>query len=354
MSQRRKGPREKDLTSRYFSGNLDEDRVDSSQKFSARNKRAEHDKILRTALMRAEEAAEQIDVETLPLGRVIVVYSLYCVVEHESARYLCVIRKTLTKVNPTAIIVGDMVRFRHVQAEGDLRPPNESPDSPEGVIESVLPRRTVLSRADSFKGVEQHPIVANADQMLIVVGLVQPQPKWGLVDRMIVAAQSGGLVPIVCLNKTDLADAEPSKESKLADEVLAYYANVLKLTVIRTSAEKRIGLDETRAVLKDKTTVLAGHSGVGKSSLVNAMQPLLNLRVGEISHYTDKGRHTTTSARWFPLDFGGSVIDTPGVKLFGLWNITRETLSKYFVDVQSDIAPGWRRESYARIEESLG
>ena len=99
--------------------------------------------------------------------------------------------------------------------------------------------------------------------------------------------------------------------------------------------------------------MLAGHSGVGKSSLVNAIQPLLDLRVGEISHYTDKGRHTTTSARYFHLDFGGAVIDTPGVKLFGLWNITPETLSGFFADVQSDIAPGWRRDSYARIQESL-
>ena len=162
-----------------MSGNLDEDRVDASQKFSAHNKRAEHDKILRTALMRAEEAAEQVDVETLPVGKVIVVYSLYCVVEHEATRYLCVIRKTLSKVHKTAIIVGDQVRFRHVECGRGPCPPNESPDSPEGVIEDVLPRRTVLSRSDSFKGIEQHPIVANADQMLIVVGLAATETEMG-------------------------------------------------------------------------------------------------------------------------------------------------------------------------------
>jgi ribosome biogenesis GTPase len=100
---------------------------------------------------------------------------------------------------------------------------------------------------------------------------------------------------------------------------------------------------------------LAGHSGVGKSSLIRAVQPQLDLRVGEVSTYTDKGRHTTTSARRYVLDLegGGSVIDTPGVKLFGLWGVTRENLDEFFPDVEDDSAPEWRRESYKRIAESL-
>jgi ribosome biogenesis GTPase len=355
MSQRRKGPREKDLTERYLSGNLDEDRVDASQRFSARNKSAEQDKILRTARMRAEEQAEQLDPETLPLGRVLQVYSLYCVVEHDAVRYLCVVRKTLSRISDSAIVVGDAVRFRPIPAEGDLRPPTESPDSPEGVIEAVLPRRTVLTRADSFKGIQQHPIVANADQMLIVVALAQPRPKWGLVDRMIVAAQSGGLTPIVCLNKMDLAATDKSglRESARADEAVDYYASALNLSVVRTSAPDHATAEMLREILRNKVTVLAGHSGVGKSSLINSIEPTLDLRVGEISHYTEKGRHTTTSARSFPLSFGGTVIDTPGVKLFGLWGITPETLPNFFPDVQSNTAPPWRRESYERISESL-
>ena len=102
-------------------------------------------------------------------------------------------------------------------------------------------------------------------------------------------------------------------------------------------------------------TVLAGHSGVGKSSLIRAVQPDLDLRIGEISRITEKGRHTTTSARRYPLRIGGAVIDTPGVKLFGLWNVTRENLSHYFPDVDADAetAPRWRRESYQRILASL-
>jgi ribosome biogenesis GTPase len=100
-------------------------------------------------------------------------------------------------------------------------------------------------------------------------------------------------------------------------------------------------------------TVLAGHSGVGKSSLIRAVQPDLDLRIGAISGYNEKGRHTTTSARRYPLKIGGAVIDTPGVKLFGLWNVTRENLSDFFPDVAGGTAPQWRVESFQRIESSL-
>jgi ribosome biogenesis GTPase len=100
-------------------------------------------------------------------------------------------------------------------------------------------------------------------------------------------------------------------------------------------------------------TVLAGHSGAGKSSLIAAVQPGLDLRIGEVSALTDKGRHTTTSARWYDLDMGGAVIDTPGVKLFGLWNVTAENLGEFFPDVEAGTAPAWREESFRRIAASL-
>jgi len=114
-----------------------------------------------------------------------------------------------------------------------------------------------------------------------------------------------------------------------------------------------VGLEELREVLRDGPTVLAGQSGVGKSSLITAIEPGLDLRIGAISGYTGKGRHTTTSAKRYKLGDGGDVIDTPGVKLFGLWGVTRDNLSEYFPDVVNGSAPPWRVESYERISESL-
>ena len=358
MGRPRKAPREKDLTSRFLSGGLDEDRVESAQRFSSRNKYAQQEKTLRTFLMRAEEQAAAGNIDALPVGEVVQVFSLFSEVEHGGRTYLCVVRKTLTKATDTQLVVGDRVRFRVIEmlggstaTDGKHTATAGQTREPEAVVEQVLPRATVLTRSDSFKGVEQHPIVANAEQMLIVASLRHPTVKWGLIDRMIVAARGGGLRPVVVLNKLDLAE-EGDEDVVLARQVLAHYG-ALGIQTILASADRGEGLDALRDVLADRTTVLAGHSGVGKSSLIRAIQPKLDLKVGEISRYTDKGRHTTTSARRYPLDFGGTVVDTPGVKHFGLWGVTRDNLPEHFPDVAAGDAPEWRVASYQRILESL-
>ena len=349
MSKHKKDFRAKDLTARYMMGDVDEDRDEPQERFSARSgKIAQQRKIEQTALMRAaEEAASGIVIEALPLGQVVQVYSLYYEVEAGDALHLCVLRKTLSKILETPLVVGDRVRFRDIPERDEL-------GRQEAVIEHLEPRQTVLSRSDSFKGMDQHPIVANAEQMLIVVSLREPEPKWGLVDRMIVAAKSGGLRPIVCINKVDLTDPHVADDDIIfAGEVAKHYRS-LGLEVLRTSVITGEGIDAMREVLKGRATVLAGHSGVGKSSLIHAIQPNIHIRIGEISGYTGKGRHTTTSARRYRLDLPADLIDTPGVKLFGLWKVSADNLLEYFPDVAAETAPQWRIESYERIMVSLG
>jgi ribosome biogenesis GTPase / thiamine phosphate phosphatase len=371
MGKPKKGPREKDLTSRYMSGDLDEDRVEHDEHLTPRGKRLEHEKILRTSVMRAEEESGA-DIQTLPIGQVVQIHSIYSDVEHEGKTYLCVVRKTLRRISDTQIVVGDRVRFRPADLSDDQRQKllgdgqTARGDLHTAVIEQVLPRETILLRSDSFKAIEQHPIVANAQQMLIVASVRLPNIKWGLIDRMLVAAQSGGLRPVICLNKIDLIpeyqrmlqEGQPTgqetlpEDAAVAEAAMGHYQS-LGITVLRTSAPAGIGIDALRDLLAGKETVLAGHSGVGKSSLINAVQSDLDLRIGDISRFNDKGRHTTTSARRYPLAVGGAVIDTPGVKLFGLWGVTAENLVEYFPDIAAGTAPQWRAESYQRIARSL-
>lgn len=334
----------KNLTDDYLSGQLDEDRAEGVQRFGQRSKHHEQNKAIRTGHQRQEQNAAAID--ALPSGRVVQVFSRYSEVlaDADGSTRICQVRKTLGKLSDTHVVVGDRVKFVD-------QPTLDAHNRREGIIERIEPRQTILTRSDSFKARLNSPIVANAEQMLIVASIVQPRVKWGLIDRMIIAAHSGKLRPILCLNKVDLAS-----DQELADarEKLAHY-NSIGVTTIETSVLENRGLDEARKLINGKVTVLAGHSGVGKSSLVNALEPGVDIRVGEISIVNDKGKHTTTSARIYPLGNGltGEVIDTPGVKLFGLWNVTAESLDDFFPDVVGETAPEWRIESYERIRSSL-
>lgn len=364
MSQKHRKPRDKqsNLADRYRAGEFEPQRVqeadeETGQRFSARSKHAQQNKMARTALLRAEESANVADLQTLPVGQVTQVYSLFCEVEYARNIYLCVVRKTLAKVSQTQIVVGDYVRFRDTGSVDET-------GRPEAVIEQVLPRQTVLTRAESFKGVHQHPIVANAQQMLIVASVKHPAVKWGLIDRMIVAARNGGLAPIICLHKIDLLESSGETGQEVGgnetgdDEaidpraVLAHYA-ALGILTLQTSIDPPRGLTELRKALQDQVTVLSGHSGVGKSSLIRVLQPGLDIRIGAVSQFTTKGKHTTTSARRYRLDFGGAVIDTPGVKRFGLWGVSRDNLIDFFPDVANETAPAWRVQSYHRIAASI-
>lgn len=196
----------------------------------------------------------------------------------------------------------------------------------EGSIEEIGPRRSRLSRISAGGGSEQ-VIAANVDRVAIVVATKNPPLRIGLVDRLVVAARNQGIEPLVVVNKIDLGGG------KKIDEVREIYGE-LGYPVILTSATEREGIDALARELAGRITVFAGHSGVGKSSLLNALDPDLGLKVGEVSRQTTKGRHTTTRAFLLPLRGGGYVLDTPGIRGFALFDVTRADLDIFFAEFE--------------------
>jgi ribosome biogenesis GTPase len=194
--------------------------------------------------------------------------------------------------------------------------------TPEGVIERVEPRHGLLTRASRGR---EHVLVANVDQVVFVVSLVEPALKPHLIDRYLASAVMGQLRPMLCLNKADLIDSVDYQS------LIGFY-NQLGVPTLLTSAETGVGIERLRGWLKDRQTVFSGQSGVGKSSLLNAIQPGLGLRVREVSEVNQKGKHTTTTAELIRLDFGGWVVDTPGVRQFQLWDVIPEEVEGFFAE----------------------
>jgi ribosome biogenesis GTPase len=184
----------------------------------------------------------------------------------------------------------------------------------------VEPRHGLLTRASRGR---EHVLVANVDQVVIVVSLVEPELKPHLIDRYLVSAEQGGIAPIICLNKADLVDPTPYQP------IIGLYSQ-LGIPTLLTSAATEQGIDQLRSRLKDRQTVFTGQSGVGKSSLLNRIQPELGLRVREVSAGNQKGKHTTTTAELIRLEFGGWVVDTPGIRQFQLWDIIPEEVEGFF------------------------
>ncbi len=256
-------------------------------------------------------------------GIVVAMRGLYDDVDDGETVWSCTIRRILrTRLikERYAVTVGDRVRF--------LVAKSTSGTPQEGVIESVDPRRGVLTRR---AGRRIHTIVANVDQVVIVSSAREPTPKPQLIDRYIVAAHHGGITPVVCMNKIDLAKDD-------AAAVLLDRYRRLGYAVIATSTITGAGLDALRAVLTNKESVVAGQSGVGKSSLLNAVQPGLTLRVGEVQEQSEKGRHTTTTAELIRLDGGGYVVDTPGIRAFDLSLVPNNELELHFVEFAERVA----------------
>ncbi|MCB0077871.1 MAG: ribosome small subunit-dependent GTPase A [Anaerolineales bacterium] len=200
-------------------------------------------------------------------------------------------------------------------------------DEGGGLIVFVLPRERALSRPDPFRRHLQDVIVANVDQLLIVTSVGGPSFWPELVDRYLVYAEYHALVPLIVVNKIDQVDDDALQP------IRALYGDQLGYALLFTSAEDDEGIEALGEALRGHISVVAGLSGVGKSSLLNLVEPTLQLRVGDVSdHYGGDGQHTTTTTTLHPLSGGGYVADTPGVRGFGLWDIEPAELDYFFVD----------------------
>jgi ribosome biogenesis GTPase len=232
-----------------------------------------------------------------------------CVLEGDPHRLVTAMRAR--GLGRTPIVVAD-----HVDVGGDL---SGRPDTLARIVRRGE-RRTVLRRTADDTDPTERVVVANADQLLIVMALADPPPRTGLVDRTLIAAYAAGIRPILCLTKTDLAPAQPFAEQ---------FAE-LDLTVI--TAGRDDPLESADSLLAGHVTVLLGHSGVGKSTLVNRLVPDAFRATGEVSG-VGKGKHTSTQSVALPLPQGGWVIDTPGIRSFGLAHIEPDDVMRAFSDL---------------------
>lgn len=198
------------------------------------------------------------------------------------------------------------------------------------MIDHIYDRRNYVARVSPHNKRQHHIIASNLDQSILFATLKDPKTSQGFMDRFLVSCESYHIPAIIVFNKADLYRKKELEKFALLKDI--YEAVGYK--VVLTSVQNNQGVDEVKALLHNKTTLLSGHSGVGKSTFINTVFPELNLRTQEVSGWSGKGLHTTTFAEMFDLPGGGQIIDTPGVREFGLVDITKQELSHYFPEMK--------------------
>src|SRR3990167_1146277 len=238
--------------------------------------------------------------------------------------YRCQIKGSLKKektLNKNLVAVGDFVCI-------------EPRTKTEGLICEVKPRRSILSRADNLLRRKEQLIAVNIDQVIITMAVVAPDLKTFLIDRYIIAAQKGNMQPIIVINKIDLLTKEQDRELIAACKKTY---DSLSIPCLLISTKTGEGMDLLQEAMKGKSSVFSGQSGAGKSSLINALIGS-DLKTGEMAGKTEKGSHSTTSSKLIPLTGGGFCIDTPGIRSFGLWDLSKEDIQQYFTEISTTAA----------------
>ena len=226
----------------------------------------------------------------------------------------------ITSTNPIA--VGDRVE---IEMESEIEN--------TAVITEILPRRNYVNRQSPRQKYQQHIIAANLDQSVLFATLKEPKTSQGFIDRFLVACEMYHVPPAIVFNKSDLYR---KKEEQRYEEWKQMY-EIIGYKTFLVSVEKRTGIEDVKELLKDKISLLSGHSGVGKSSFINIIYPELTLKTQDVSGWSGKGLHTTTFAEMYDLPFGGKIIDTPGMREFGLIDLPKQELSHYFPEMRGKI-----------------